>query len=503
MISSETIHDYLSRLASRQPTPGGGAAAALHAAQGAALVAMVARYTTGAKYEEHAALVTRITSAADHLIVEALRLADADEHAFQSVIDSYKLPSESDELKAIKTAAIQEALVQAAHTPPAQLIKVAGEVVDLATELFEVANPNVISDIAAAADAARAAATTARVNIDINVVAIKHGEARSRLAEQTNGIEDKVVLAADAWCSAYAKGSSHDHQTAFRQAARCLIQQRAHEETASWMTRAFARSWLLLLQRTTKRRTGTSGPSSVQPDVPVLVAGSSILVTMPPSKCWPASWPTSAPSHPSTASSSRLPLPAAVRADRLVGLIAPEKDIDGANPLSLGRLAVGGQPAFAPATAQAVVELLDHFQIPVAGRNVAVVGRSAVVGKPLSLLLLERDATVTICHSKSGPLERYTQPADVVVVAAGRTGLLKGSHLSPETVVIDVGTNVLPDGSLVGDVDEASVTGVAAGLSPVPGGVGSVTTALLLLHTVEAARQQSRTTLLTASTSRI
>lgn len=196
------------------------------------------------------------------------------------------------------------------------------------------------------------------------------------------------------------------------------------------------------------------------------------------------------------------PLPAAVRADRLVGLISPEKDIDGANPLSLGRLAVG-QPAFAPATARAVVELLDHFEIPVAGRNVTVVGRSAVVGKPLSLLLLERDATVTICHSKSGPLERHTRPADVVVVAAGRTGLLKGSDVSPETVVIDVGTNVLPDGSLVGDVDEASVTGVAAGLSPVPGGVGSVTTALLLLHTAEAARQQSPAALLTASSSRI
>ncbi|NHW46669.1 cyclodeaminase/cyclohydrolase family protein [Paenarthrobacter sp. MSM-2-10-13] len=197
MISSEAINDYLSRLASRQPTPGGGAAAALHAAQGAALVAMVARYTTGAKYEEHAALVNRITSAADHLMVESLRLADADEHAFQSVIDSYKLASDSDELKAIKSAAIQEALVQAAHTP-AQLINVAGEVVDLATELFDVANPNVISDVAAAADAARAAATTARVNIDINFVAIKHGQARSRLAEQTDGIEEKVVLAADA-----------------------------------------------------------------------------------------------------------------------------------------------------------------------------------------------------------------------------------------------------------------------------------------------------------------
>ncbi|UXM92158.1 bifunctional 5,10-methylenetetrahydrofolate dehydrogenase/5,10-methenyltetrahydrofolate cyclohydrolase [Paenarthrobacter sp. JL.01a] len=183
------------------------------------------------------------------------------------------------------------------------------------------------------------------------------------------------------------------------------------------------------------------------------------------------------------------PLPAGVKTDSVVGLIAPEKDIDGANPLSLGRLAVG-QPAFAPATARAVVELLDHFEVPVAGRNVTVVGRSAVVGKPLSLLLLERDATVTICHSKSGPLERYTQPADVVVVAVGRAGLLKGGHLSPETVVVDVGTNVLPDGSLVGDVDEASVTGVAAALTPVPGGVGSVTTALLLLHTVEAASRQ-------------
>ncbi|MFK0005130.1 bifunctional 5,10-methylenetetrahydrofolate dehydrogenase/5,10-methenyltetrahydrofolate cyclohydrolase [Paenarthrobacter sp. NPDC090522] len=184
------------------------------------------------------------------------------------------------------------------------------------------------------------------------------------------------------------------------------------------------------------------------------------------------------------------PLPTGVAADSLVGLIAPEKDIDGANPLSLGRLAVG-RPAFAPATARAVVELLEHFEVPVAGRNVTVVGRSAVVGKPLALLLLERDATVTVCHSKSGPLETYTRPADVVVVAAGRTGLLTGAHVTEKTVVIDVGTNVLPDGTLVGDVDEASVTGRAAALTPVPGGVGSVTTALLLLHTTEAARLQA------------
>lgn len=185
------------------------------------------------------------------------------------------------------------------------------------------------------------------------------------------------------------------------------------------------------------------------------------------------------------------PLPEGVRADALVSLIEPGKDVDGANPLSLGNLAVG-QPAFAPATARAVVELLDHFEVPLAGRNVVVVGRSAVVGKPLALLLLERDATVTVCHSRSGALEAYTQPADVVVVAAGRAGLLTGRHVSSGSIVIDVGTNVLPDGSLVGDVDRAGVTGIAAGLTPVPGGVGSVTTALLLLHTARAAREQSR-----------
>lgn len=196
MIGSETLNDYLGRLASRNPTPGGGAAAALHAAQGAALVAMVARFSTGGKYEQHEQATSRIISAADHLIDEALRLADADEVAFADVIASYKLPAANDSERETRAGAIQAALVNAAQ-PPVQLIKLSGAVVDLAAELLNIANPNVISDIAAAADAARAAATTARVNIDINVVAIKDTHARATLAEQTDGLEEKVVLAAD------------------------------------------------------------------------------------------------------------------------------------------------------------------------------------------------------------------------------------------------------------------------------------------------------------------
>ncbi|WP_395399593.1 cyclodeaminase/cyclohydrolase family protein [Arthrobacter sp. UC242_113] len=196
MIGSETINDYLGRLAARQPTPGGGAAAALHAAQGAALVAMVARFSTGAKYEQHAGTTARIIAAADELIGETLGLADADETAFKAVIAAYKLPAASDPERAARAAAIDDALSQAAQ-PPARLITLSGAVVELAAELLDIANPNVISDIAAAADAARAAATTARVNIDINVVAIKDAQARAAVAEQTDGLEEKVVLAAD------------------------------------------------------------------------------------------------------------------------------------------------------------------------------------------------------------------------------------------------------------------------------------------------------------------
>ena len=184
------------------------------------------------------------------------------------------------------------------------------------------------------------------------------------------------------------------------------------------------------------------------------------------------------------------PLLAGVDAADLVGLISPAKDIDGANPLSLGRLSVG-MPAFAPATARSVMEILAHYRVPLAGEHVTVVGRSAVVGKPLAQLLLGRDATVTTCHSRSTDLAAHTRPAAVTVVAAGRAGLLTGSHVTEESVVIDVGTNVDAQGNLVGDVAADSVASTARALSPVPGGVGSVTTALLMLHTIEAALSAS------------
>lgn len=180
------------------------------------------------------------------------------------------------------------------------------------------------------------------------------------------------------------------------------------------------------------------------------------------------------------------PLPAGLRLPELAALIEPGKDVDGANPVSLGRL-TAGLPAFAPATAEAVLQLLDFHAVELTGRRAVVVGRSVVVGKPLVLLLLARDATVTICHSRTPDLAAVTREADVLVVATGRAGLITARHVQPGAVVIDVGTNPTADGGLAGDVDADSVAAVAGALSPVPGGVGSVTTAQLLMNTAAAA----------------
>jgi methylenetetrahydrofolate dehydrogenase (NADP+)/methenyltetrahydrofolate cyclohydrolase len=178
------------------------------------------------------------------------------------------------------------------------------------------------------------------------------------------------------------------------------------------------------------------------------------------------------------------PLPGGARLAELAGLIDPAKDVDGANPTSLGRL-MTGLPTFAPATAAAVLALLDRYEVALSGRRAVVVGRSAVVGKPVAQLMIARDATVTVCHSRTVDLAAVTSTAEVLVVA-GAGGLIGASFVAGGAVVVDVGTNATAGGGLAGDVDPA-VAEVAGALSPVPGGVGPVTTALLLRHVVSAA----------------
>ena len=183
----------------------------------------------------------------------------------------------------------------------------------------------------------------------------------------------------------------------------------------------------------------------------------------------------------------QLPLPAHISEETVLSSVAPEKDVDGISVNSLGALTRGGA-GFLPCTPKGIVRLLDSANIPLRGKNAVVVGRSAIVGKPVSLLLLGRDCTVTICHSRTENLREVCARADILVAAVGKPRLLDGSFVKPGAAVIDVGVNRLEDG-LCGDVDFASAEPVAGYLTPVPGGVGPMTIIMLMENTVEAAEK--------------
>jgi formiminotetrahydrofolate cyclodeaminase len=206
-VQDETIGSYLERLAARVPAPGGGAAAALHAAQGAALLAMVARYTTGPKYAQHADEVGRIAAEADELRLTALRLARQDAEAFTAVTEAYRLPREDEARKADRSRAIADALAGAAR-PPADVITAAGRIVDLAEDLLPLGNPNVVTDIAAATEAARAAATTARVNVEINLGGITDEAVRTALTRVLAGVDALTGRAEAVTGAGPARGST-------------------------------------------------------------------------------------------------------------------------------------------------------------------------------------------------------------------------------------------------------------------------------------------------------
>lgn len=184
----------------------------------------------------------------------------------------------------------------------------------------------------------------------------------------------------------------------------------------------------------------------------------------------------------------QLPLPKHLDAARVLESVSPAKDVDGFHESNLGAL-LAGRPRLVPCTPAGVMRLLEHAGVPLAGRSAVVIGRSTIVGKPLALLLLQKDATVTICHSRSSDLAAIAKQADILVAAVGRAKLVTAEMVKPGACVVDVGVNRLPDGALVGDVDFAEVARIAGWITPVPGGVGPMTIAMLLENCLGAAER--------------
>jgi methylenetetrahydrofolate dehydrogenase (NADP+)/methenyltetrahydrofolate cyclohydrolase len=186
----------------------------------------------------------------------------------------------------------------------------------------------------------------------------------------------------------------------------------------------------------------------------------------------------------------QLPLPKHIDEAKVIEAILPEKDVDGFHPVNAGRLLTGGE-CFLPCTPYGILRLLDHEGVDLKGKHAVVVGRSNIVGKPVSILLLQRHATVTICHSRTADLPAVVRSGDVVVAAVGKAEMVKGDWIKPGAVVIDVGINRNAEGKLVGDVEFGSAAAVAGKITPVPGGVGPMTIAMLLRNTLEAAARRA------------
>jgi len=184
----------------------------------------------------------------------------------------------------------------------------------------------------------------------------------------------------------------------------------------------------------------------------------------------------------------QLPVPEQIDPEAVIKAISPDKDVDGFHPINMGRLILG-QEGFKPCTPYGCMVMLEKIGIEIEGKKAVVVGRSSIVGKPISMMLLQENATVTLCHSRTKDLGRETREADILVVATGKPGLVKGDMVKPGAVVIDVGINRLDDGRLVGDVDFESASAVAGWITPVPGGVGPMTITMLLHNTLEAAEK--------------
>ncbi|HEY7168171.1 MAG TPA: bifunctional methylenetetrahydrofolate dehydrogenase/methenyltetrahydrofolate cyclohydrolase FolD [Candidatus Binatia bacterium] len=183
----------------------------------------------------------------------------------------------------------------------------------------------------------------------------------------------------------------------------------------------------------------------------------------------------------------QLPLPAHIRSEKILEAVSPQKDVDGFHPISQGLLLLGAE-GFRPCTPLGIMKLLDSIHYDLKGKNAVVVGRSNIVGKPVALMLLERHATVTICHSRTVSLRNEVSRADVLVVAIGKANFVRGDWIKPGAVVVDVGVNRLPSGKLVGDVEFETANDRASYITPVPGGVGPMTICMLLFNTLKAAK---------------
>ena len=476
--------NFTESLASKAPVPGGGGAAAMMAALGTSLCAMAGNLTVGKKkYAQYDEDNRRIIEKAQQLRLRFLELVEEDAAVFEPLSKAYSIPKTDPSY----TETMRQATLNACMAPY-NMMKACCEAVDLLEEILPKCSVLMISDVGCGAIAVKAAMEAAAMNVYVNTRSLHEEESVIELEAEV----ERMLLV----------------YTAKAQNVADLVMERLRTKK---ILRGAPVAAALTAELTNRAKELTS--RGITPKLAILRVGESdssrTYENSAISRCGKIGIEVDRIILPETCTQEELlnkideinkdasihaclmlrPLPAHLDEQAACESLLPSKDVDSMTSASLNGVFIGTSMGFAPCTAQSCMEILDYYGFDPAGKNVVVIGRSLVIGRPVSMMLQARNATVTMCHTKTVGMADICKKADILIAAAGHPRVVDENFVNPNQIVIDVGINVDENGKLCGDVNFDRVMPNVKAISPVPGGVGTVTTAVLCKHVIEAAEK--------------
>ena len=480
------MEKFIGDLASAKPAPGGGGASALIGSLSAALCSMVANLTTGKKkYAAYQEEIEKIIEEAGAVSKRLYCLIQADAEAFEPIAAAYGIPKEEPG----RDAVLEEALKKAASVP-LEIMKVTDAMIPMLEALLVKGSRLAVSDVGVAASAAKAALEGAVMNVYINTKLMKDREYASKLNQEADEIlksgRDRCTAVYEAVADQIAAKEETDASELRVMPVVKKLLAGLKEETESLAERGIvpklsvirvgAREDDLSYERGLKKGFEAAGAVTETIELPPSVTQEEIEAKV-------KELDADAGVHGIMVFR---PLPRNLSEQKIKNLISPRKDVDCMGDQNYAHLFAQDGEGYPPCTPQAVIEMLDYYDIDLEGKRVVIAGRSMVVGKPLAMLALKRNATVTVCHTKTKNLAQECKNADIIFACAGVARMINENFVREGQIVIDVGINMDENG-LCGDVDYESVRHIVDSVTPVPGGVGTVTTSVLLKHTILSA----------------
>ena len=483
--TEQSCIDFTASLASKAPVPGGGGAAAFIGALGVSLCAMAGNLTVGKKkYSQFDNDNKKIIAKAEELRLRFLQLVEEDAAVFEPLSKAYSIPKTDPNYNQIMRSATLNACMA-----PYQMIKACCEAADLLEEILTKCSVLMLSDVGCGAIAIKSAMECAAINVYVNTRSLQDDD-------------DVIKLEAD------VEKMLHIYSEKAQRIADAVTDRLRTKKILRGLPVANALTEELYTRCKNLKANGTVPKLAIlrvgELDSSLTYEHSAML------RCAKIGIETKNLVLPEQCSQEELlavineinndesihaclmlrPLPSHLDEQSACEALLPEKDVDSITSASLNGVFIGTSMGFAPCTAQSCLEILDYYGFNPSGKNIVVIGRSLVIGRPVSMMLQARNATVTMCHTKTVGMAEICRNADILIVAAGHPNVVDENFVHPNQIVIDVGINIDSTGKLCGDVDFDRVMPNVKAITPVPGGVGTVTTAVLCKHVIEAAEKK-------------